>query len=78
MDDTGRALRARFEEICHSELHRLRRKTSALSPDARAEVVAIALAVAHAISAPAEEVLQRDGGNLLAGIVSRLFRIEGP
>lgn len=76
MDSTARALRARFEQICRSELHRLRRKTSALSPDARAEIVAISLAVAHAILAPVEEVLQREQGDHLDQIVSRLFGID--
>ncbi|MGB2716550.1 MAG: hypothetical protein WBC51_20370 [Vicinamibacterales bacterium] len=73
--DTARALRTRFEQICHSELHRLRRKTSALSAEQRAELVAISLAVAHAISAPVEDVLQREDGNQLDEIVARLFGI---
>jgi len=76
MDDTAGALRARFEQICRSELQRLRRKTSTLSPDAHAELVAISLAVAHALSAPVEEVLRHEQGDDLHQIVSRLFGID--
>jgi hypothetical protein len=75
MDVTARALRARFEQICHSELHRLRHKTSALSQEQQAELVAISLAVAHALSSPVEEVLQGDRGKGLDEIVIRLFGI---
>jgi hypothetical protein len=75
MNATASALHARFEQICHSELARLRRKTSRLSPEQRAELVAISLAVAHALAAPVEEVLQRDQSTGLDEVVTKLFGI---
>jgi hypothetical protein len=76
MNVTATALRLRFEQICHSELHRLRRKTSALPPEQRAEILSISLAVAHALSAPVEHVLQDSQPGGLDEIVSKLFGIE--
>jgi len=75
MNVTASALHVRFEQICHSELDRLRRKTSGLTPEQRAELVAISLAVVHALSAPIEEVLQRDHSTGLDEIVTKLFGI---
>jgi hypothetical protein len=76
MNVTATALRMRFEQICHSEMERLRRKTSALPPEQRAEIVAISLAVAHALSAPVEQVLQDGPPGGLDEIVTKLFGIE--
>jgi hypothetical protein len=76
MNVTATALRMRFEQICHSEMERLRRKTSGLPPEQRAEIVAISLEVAHALSAPVEQVLEDGPRGGLDDIVTKLFGIE--
>jgi hypothetical protein len=77
MSPISRALHDRFEEVCHLELQRLRRKTASLSPTERAEVVAITLAVTQAIAARVEAVLEREPGGELDAIVARLFAVAG-
>lgn len=75
MSPISRALHERFEEVCHRELQRLRRKTASLSPEARSEVDAITRAVTHAIAARVGAVLDREPGGELDLIVARLFAV---
>lgn len=79
MSGIGPALRARFDQVCSSELHRLRRKTATLPPVVQAEVVAMSFAVARAVSAQIEAVLNDPRAEGLDEIVARLFAIApGP
>ncbi|HSC27761.1 MAG TPA: hypothetical protein VLD67_10835 [Vicinamibacterales bacterium] len=73
MSPTARALHEHFEEVCRTELHRLRRKTASLPPAARAEVDAISVEVTRAIAARFEAALDQDDGGDLDRVVSRLF-----
>jgi hypothetical protein len=75
MSPISQALHDRFEEVCRAELERLRRKTAALSPDARAEVDAISVEVTQAIADRLEAVLDTPHGEGLADIVARLFAV---
>jgi hypothetical protein len=75
MSPVTRALHQRFEEVCQSELQRLRRKTAALSPTDRAEVDAITLEIAHAIAARMELALSRDPHGGLERVIARLFAV---
>lgn len=75
MSPVTRALHQRFEEVCQSELQRLRRKTASLSPADRAEVDAMTLEVAHAIAARMEAALDRDPHGGLDRVVARLFAV---
>ena len=78
MSPTARALHERFEEVCRTELHRLRRKTASLSPEERAEVDAISVEVTLGIAARFQAALDRDTGDL-DYVVARLFAVaEGP
>lgn len=76
MTSTAEAIRSRFDEICRSELLRLKRKMAALPASAQADIAAISFAVAEAISSVIEAGLdreQRDEG--LAEIVGHLFAL---
>lgn len=75
MSPIGRALHERFEEVCRTELQRLRRKTASLTPSAREEVDAITVAVTRAIAARFEAALARPQGADLSDIVARLFAV---
>jgi hypothetical protein len=75
MSPIARVLHARFEEICRSELVRLRRKTAALSETDRSELDAISLSVAGAIAARLGEALDRDTAPETGRIVTRLFAV---
>lgn len=74
MSPIGHALRHRFEEVCQSELTRLRRKTASLSPSDRAEVDAISVEVTRAIASRVEAALAA-GDHEVAEIVARLFAV---
>jgi hypothetical protein len=76
MSPIARALHERFDEVCHAELRRLRRKTAALSPQERAEIDAISREVTLAIAARFEAALEARDGTGLADIVGRLFAVE--
>jgi hypothetical protein len=78
MSPIARALHDRFDEVCRTELQRLRRKTAALSPEERAEVDAISREVTMAIASRLEAALEARDGVPLAGIVGRLFAVEPP
>jgi hypothetical protein len=75
MSPISRALHERFEEVCRAELIRLRRKTAALSPEDRAEIDAITVAVTHAIASRVEAALECEQGEAIAGVVARLFDV---
>jgi hypothetical protein len=75
MSPIARALQERFDEVCRAELQRLRRKTAALSPEARAEVDAISVEVTQRIVARMQAALESDEGEGLADVVARLFAV---
>lgn len=72
----ARALHDRFEEVCRLELVRLRRKTASLTPGQRAEVEAVSLEVARAISACFEASLDGQHAEGLHDIVGGIFGIS--
>lgn len=76
MSPIARALHERFDEVCRTELQRLRRKTAALSPEERAEVDAISREVTLAIAARFEAALDAHDGQAIAAIVAQLFAVE--
>ena len=79
MTSTAQAIRSRFDEICQSELLRLRRKMTALPASAQADIAAVSFAVAEAISSAIEAGLDREHGDeRLAEIVGRLFALPAP
>jgi glutamyl-tRNA reductase len=69
------ALQTRFAEVSRSELRRLRKKTSALEPDARAVVDAVAVELVEAIAARATERLEGPDGDELAPVLAQLFGV---
>lgn len=75
MSPIAHALHLRFEEVCRAELQRLRRKTASLSPEERAEVDAISVAVTQAIADRVEAALDAHQEGPLADIVARLFAV---
>lgn len=75
MSPIARALQHRFDEVCRSELQRLRRKTAALSPEERAEVDAISVEVTQGIAARVQAAIESDEGAGLADVVARLFAV---
>jgi hypothetical protein len=75
MSPIGHALHNRFDEVCRTELQRLRRKTAALSPEDRAEVDAISVEVTRAIASRMEAALTA-GGTDVAEVVARLFVVR--
>lgn len=77
MSPIAQALQTRFEEVCRTELQRLRRKTAALSEQDRAEIDAISVEVTQAIAARMDAALARQGDDL-ASIVARLFAVTAP
>src|SRR5512143_2319668 len=75
MSPIAQALHLRFEEVCRAELQRLRRKTASLSPEQRAEVDAISVAVTQGIAARVEAALDAHQESELAGLIARLFAV---
>ncbi len=75
MSPIAQALHLRFEEVCRAELQRLRRKTASLSPEQRADVDAISVAVTQAIAARVEAALDAHDEGELADIIARLFAV---
>jgi hypothetical protein len=74
MTATARAIRSRFDQICQSELSRLRGKLAGLPPSAQAEIAAISFAVTEAIAAAIEAGLAREHRDeRFAEIVGGLF-----
>ena len=78
MSPVGRALHDRFDEVCRTELQRLRRKTASLSPEQRAEVDALTVAVAQGIASRLDAALDAPGSGDLASVVMRLFAVNAP
>lgn len=76
MSPVGRALHEHFDEVCRTELQRLRRKTASLSPDQRAEVDALTVAVAQGIASRLDAALDTPGSGDLASMVMRLFAVN--
>jgi hypothetical protein len=75
MSPIAQALHVRFEEVCRAELQRLRRKTASLSPEERAQVDAISVAVTRGIAARVEAALDAHDQGELADIIARLFAV---
>lgn len=75
MSPIGRALHEKFDEVCRTELQRLRRKTASLSAEERAEVDAMSVAVTQAIAARVEAALALQQGPELPELVARLFAV---
>lgn len=75
MSPVGRALRSRFEEVCRTELQRLRRKTASLTPEQRDEVDALSAEVTQAIATRLDAALQQAGTEDLASMVKHLFAV---
>jgi hypothetical protein len=73
MNPAGRTLHDRFQEVCLTELHRLRRKTASLPPERRAEVDALSIEVAQGIAWRLSAALEHLGNDTLTTIVLRLF-----
>lgn len=76
MSPVGRALHEHFDEVCRTELQRLRRKTASLSPEQRAEVDALTFAVAQGIASRLDAALDAPGSGDLASMVMRLFAVD--
>ena len=76
MSPVGRALHHHFEEVCRAELQRLRRKTASLSPDQRAEVDALTVAVAQGMASRIDAVLEAPGTGDLASVIMQLFAVS--
>jgi hypothetical protein len=77
MSPTGRALHDRFENVCRSELRRLRRKTASLTAEDRAQVDALALEVAQGLALRLDAALDAPDAAAIAPAVMRLFAV-GP
>lgn len=75
MSPISRAFHEKFDEVCRTELQRLRRKTASLSAEERAEVDAMSVAVTQAIAARVEAALDRQEGPELTEMVARLFAV---
>jgi glutamyl-tRNA reductase len=75
MSPIARALHEKFQDVCRTELQRLRRKTASLTAEERAEVDAVSVAVTQAIAARVEAALERQGGSELTEMVARLFAV---
>lgn len=73
MSPVGRALHERFETVCRTELHRLRRKTASLSDDERAQVDALALEVTRNLAVTLDAAVAAPGRSGIAPVVLRLF-----
>ena len=76
MSPIARALHERFDEVCRTELQRLRRKTASLTPAERAEVDAISVEVTRAIAARFGAALEQEPEGELDTIVARLFAVS--
>jgi glutamyl-tRNA reductase len=75
MSPISQALHQRFDEVCRTELQRLRRKTASLSATDRAEVDAITRELTQAMAARVSAVLNEDPRSDLGAIVARLFAV---
>jgi glutamyl-tRNA reductase len=75
MSPLARALHEKFDEVCRTELQRLRRKTASLTAEERAEVDAMSVAVTQAIAARVEAALECQEGPELSEMVARLFAV---
>ena len=73
MSPVGPALQDRFESVCRSELHRLRRKTASLTAADRTQIDALALEVAHGLACHLDAAIEASEGAGLAATVMRLF-----
>lgn len=76
MSPVGRALHDRFESVCRSELHRLRRKTACLTAEDRAVVDALALEVAEGLASRLDAALEAPDAGAIAPAVMRLFAVR--
>jgi glutamyl-tRNA reductase len=75
MSPLARALHQKFEEVCRTELQRLRRKTASLTAEERAEVDAMSVAVTQGIAARVGRALERQEGPEFSDMVARLFAV---
>jgi hypothetical protein len=75
MSPVGHALHQQFEQVCRSELQRLRRKTATLTESDRAQVDALALEVAQRLAGHLESALDSPGAAAITPVVMRLFAV---
>jgi hypothetical protein len=77
MSPVGHALEERFGDVCRSELQRLKKKTSSLAPEHRAEVHALTLELTQRLALRLDAALTKTGGELDAFVI-RLFAVPAP
>jgi len=75
MSPIGRALHARFEDVCRSEVQRLRRKTASLSAHERRCVDALVLEVTQGLAITLDTALASPGSAAIVPAVMRLFAV---
>ena len=73
MSPVSAALRVKFESVARAELHRLKKKTTALNDAERAQLEAISVQVAQAIAARFEEGIEGPEGRRLEEVVTKIF-----
>jgi hypothetical protein len=76
MSPTARALRQRFDEVCHSELQRLGRKTKRSSEAEKTELSAVSFAIVRSISEHVGAVLEAEHDAGLDAVVITLFSLS--
>ena len=78
MSPVGRALHERFEDVCRSEVQRLRRKTASLSAEERSHVEAVVLEVTQGLATTLDAALNAPGSAAIVPAVMRLFAVTAP
>ena len=76
MSPVGHALHEHFENVCRSELQRLRRKTASLTSEDRAHVDALALEVAQRLAVRLDTALDAPDAAGITQVVMRLFAVS--
>jgi hypothetical protein len=71
-------LHERFEQVCRSEVQRLRRKTASLTDQERNCVDALVLEVTRGLAATLDAALNASGSAAIAPAVMRLFDVTAP
>lgn len=75
MSPAGQALHDRFETVCRSELHRLRKKTASLAAAEREVVDALALEVTRSLALTLDAAVAAPDRSGIAPVVLRLFAV---
>ena len=78
MSPAGQALHDRFETVCRSELHRLRKKTASLAAAEREVVDALALEVTRSLAMTLDAAVAAPDRSGIAPVVMRLFAVAPP